>query len=144
MSELLATAATALGIPDSQVQRSADARAAESGATVDEILSAWVGGAPSPVVDPEPVSSEEQDDVAASVAEEIVDQPSSAVATAEPVESWPLLFPSHRPSQRRPARAEAARGSRSTHCGNQVTATNTELAYKKVPKQKMLKSHTCA
>ena len=68
----------------------------------------------------------------------------TAVVTAEPVECWPLLFPSRRPSQRRPARAEAARGSRSTHCGNQVTATNTELAYKKVPKQKMLKSHTCA
>ena len=85
MSELLARAASALGIPDSLVQRSADARAAETGATVDEILSAWVGGAPTPVADPEPVSSEEQDDVAASVAEEIVEQPPSAVATADPI-----------------------------------------------------------
>jgi mono/diheme cytochrome c family protein len=43
MSELSA-AAEALGIPESLVQRSAAARAAETGATVDEVLAAWAGG----------------------------------------------------------------------------------------------------
>ena len=66
-----------------------------------------------------------------------------AVVTAEPVECWPLLFPSRRPSQRRPARAEAARGSRSTHCGNQVTATNTELAYKGAQAKNAEEPHVC-
>lgn len=44
----LAAAAAALGIPEAIVQRSAEARAADTGATVDEILAAWAGGAPPP------------------------------------------------------------------------------------------------
>ena len=43
MSDLSA-AAEALGIPESLVQRSAAARAAETGMTVDEVLAAWAGG----------------------------------------------------------------------------------------------------
>jgi hypothetical protein len=42
MSDLSA-AAEALGIPESIVQRSAAARAAETGTTVDEVLAAWAG-----------------------------------------------------------------------------------------------------
>lgn len=49
MSELLEKAAAALGLPQPLVQRSAAARAAETGADVDEILAAWAGGeAPAP------------------------------------------------------------------------------------------------
>ncbi len=44
MSDLSAAAA-ALGLPEAIVQRSAAARAAETGMTVDEILAAWAGGA---------------------------------------------------------------------------------------------------
>jgi hypothetical protein len=44
VSDLLAAAAAAMGIPESLVERSADARAAETGSTVDEILAAWAGG----------------------------------------------------------------------------------------------------
>ncbi len=44
----LAAAAAALGIPEVLAQRSAEARAAETGATVEEILAAWAGGAPAP------------------------------------------------------------------------------------------------
>ena len=44
MSELSAAAAAALGIPEAIVQRSAAARAAETGMTVDEVLTAWAGG----------------------------------------------------------------------------------------------------
>jgi hypothetical protein len=43
MSDLSA-AAEALGIPEAIVQRSAAARAAETGMTVDEVLAAWAGG----------------------------------------------------------------------------------------------------
>lgn len=46
MSDLLETAAKALGIPSNLAQRSAAARAAETGGSVDDILSAWTGGAP--------------------------------------------------------------------------------------------------
>ena len=44
----LAAAAAALGIPESLVQRSAEARAKASGSSVDEILAAWAGGGPAP------------------------------------------------------------------------------------------------
>ncbi len=48
MSDLAAAAAAALGIPESLAQRSAEARAVETGANADDILSAWAGGAPAP------------------------------------------------------------------------------------------------
>lgn len=44
MSELLSAAAAVMGLPEPLVQRSAAARAAETGATVDEVLTAWAGG----------------------------------------------------------------------------------------------------
>lgn len=40
----LAGAAAAMGIPESLVERSAAARSAQTGASVDEILTAWAGG----------------------------------------------------------------------------------------------------
>lgn len=43
MSDLSA-AAEALGVPEAIVQRSAAARAAETGTSVDEVLAAWAGG----------------------------------------------------------------------------------------------------
>ncbi len=43
MSDLSAAAA-ALGVPEAIVQRSAAARATETGMTVDEVLAAWAGG----------------------------------------------------------------------------------------------------
>lgn len=44
----LAGAAAALGVPEAIVKRSAEARAKESGASVDEILAAWAGGTSAP------------------------------------------------------------------------------------------------
>lgn len=56
MSELLTAAAAALGVPETLVQRAAAARAAETGMSVDEVLTAWAGGAtiaaPSPAEEP--------------------------------------------------------------------------------------------
>ena len=44
MSDLLAAAAAAAGVPEELVQRAAAARAQASGVSVDDILSAWAGG----------------------------------------------------------------------------------------------------
>lgn len=57
MSELLTAAAAALGIPETLVERSAAARAAETGGSADDILAAWAGGAPVPATSV-PASSE--------------------------------------------------------------------------------------
>lgn len=52
MSELLSSAAEALGIPEPLVERAAAARAAEAGVEVDEILAAWAGGEAAPSTSP--------------------------------------------------------------------------------------------
>ena len=44
MSDLVAAAAAALGVPEALVRRSAAARASATGMTVDEVLTAWAGG----------------------------------------------------------------------------------------------------
>ncbi|MGB7859855.1 MAG: c-type cytochrome [Acidimicrobiia bacterium] len=60
----LSGAAAAMGLPEDLVQRSAAARAAETGATVDEILAAWAGGetvaatAPAPATEVETAEPE--------------------------------------------------------------------------------------
>ena len=44
MSELLAKVAEILGVPETLVQRSAEARAEASGNSVEEVLQSWAGG----------------------------------------------------------------------------------------------------
>ncbi len=46
MSDLLEAAAAALGTPAELVRRSAAARAEETGSSIDDVLTAWAGGAP--------------------------------------------------------------------------------------------------
>ena len=66
MSETLSAAAAAMGLPESLVQRSAEARAAETGGSAEEILAAWAGGeavaststAPADVQEETPAKSE--------------------------------------------------------------------------------------
>ncbi len=54
----LAAAAAALGVPEAIVRRSAEARAKATGATVDDVLTAWAGGGEVPeTASPEPVAS---------------------------------------------------------------------------------------
>ncbi len=48
MSDQLSAAAAALGIPEDLVQRSAAARAAETGGSTDDIITAWAGGTAAP------------------------------------------------------------------------------------------------
>lgn len=67
MSELLEKAATALGIPEALAKRSAEARAAETGADVDDILAGWAGDAPPPAAaapSPEPEEAESEEPAA--------------------------------------------------------------------------------
>ena len=94
MSDQLAAAATALNVPESLVQRSAEARAKASGSSVDEILAAWAGGgsAPAPATPPPAVE--------ASAAPE--------PETSEPAEETPSEPPREAPSAAaRSAEAEA-------------------------------------
>ncbi len=58
MSELSAAAAAALGVPEAIVQRSAAARATETGMTVDEVLAVWAGGGELPASAPPPTPEE--------------------------------------------------------------------------------------
>ena len=48
----LAAAAAAMGVSETLVKRSAEARARATGATVDDILAAWAGGGPAPTASP--------------------------------------------------------------------------------------------
>lgn len=87
----LAGAAAALGLPESLVQRSAEARAAETGASVDDVLAAWAGGAPvdapvasaPPATEPEPAAGTPSED-----AEVVIETP----APAAPVAAAPAAF----------------------------------------------------
>ena len=78
MSELIAKVSEILGIPETLVQRSAEARAEASGNTVEEILQSWAGG--EAVASSAPVEE-------APVAEETpVEEVKEEVAVAEEVE----------------------------------------------------------
>jgi hypothetical protein len=57
MSDLLTAAAAALGVPEGLVKRAAEARATETGASAEEILTAWAGGAPAPSAAPAPTAA---------------------------------------------------------------------------------------
>jgi hypothetical protein len=99
MSDLSAAAAAALGVPESIVLRSAAARAAETGMTVDEVLTAWAGGgtiagAPSAADTPAPEASPEP---AETSTEPVIvdDAPSPAAApTVEPARAAAAMTPS--------------------------------------------------
>lgn len=58
MSELSAAAAAALGVPEPIVMRSAAARAAETGMSVDDVLTAWAGGSAVAGSTPQPAPEE--------------------------------------------------------------------------------------
>ena len=97
----LSGAAAALGLPEDLVERSAAARAAETGQSVDQILEAWAGGeavaaspAEAPVSEPEsaPADTETTPDpepvVEISVPRPLAQQPAAAMApTRAPVPS---------------------------------------------------------
>ena len=85
MSELIAKVSEILGIPETLVQRSAEARAEASGNTVEEILQSWAGGeavassAPveeAPVAEETPVEEVQEEVVVAEEVEMVVEEES--------------------------------------------------------------------
>lgn len=103
MSESLNAAAAALGLPEALVQRSAAARAAETGMTVDEVLETWAGGGEvstpaveSTVAEETPAETEESDQPA----EVTHDAPTAGVAAAPaPAPSAPAAFAAPIPTE---------------------------------------------
>lgn len=88
MSDALASAAAATGVPEALLMRAASARAAVQGVSADDLLSAWGGGAPVPVAAAPP--AEQTEPPVSSVqpaAEEPPPEPvePTAAAVAEPV-----------------------------------------------------------
>lgn len=104
MSDLLPAAAAALGIPEPLVQRSAEARAAASGTSVDAVLAAWAGGETVATATPVTASTETPAAEEAPVAEEApaptteaapptAPAPTPPVATAPPPVATPAPVP---------------------------------------------------
>lgn len=77
----LAGAAAALGLPEALVERSAQARAAETGASVDDILAQWAGGeaAPTAAAPPETPAAEPESEPEEAPTEEAPDAPPEVV-----------------------------------------------------------------
>lgn len=110
----LSGAAAAMGLPESLVQRSAEARAAETGASVDEILAAWAGGeAP-----PEASAPEQETETSAPEAAEETE------ATTEPVDE--LEQPA--PVITAPAAAETAKPAQTTRAPVPAEVTAAQAA----------------
>lgn len=87
----LSAAAEAMGLPETLVERSAEARAAETGASIDEILVAWAGGeavessAPADTTESGPAAGEAPAEEEAPAAEEPAPAPPTPVIeTPEP------------------------------------------------------------
>lgn len=100
MSDQLTAAAAALGLPESLVQRSAEARAAETGSSVEDILAAWAGGAPAPAAMQAPsdtaVASEEPEpEVETPVSPDpvVATEPQPAPSKPEPAVAGPYKAP---------------------------------------------------
>ncbi|HUG09227.1 MAG TPA: cbb3-type cytochrome c oxidase subunit II [Acidimicrobiia bacterium] len=88
MSDQLSAAAQAMGLPETLVQRSAEARAAETGASVDDILASWAGGegAPAPAAETEAPAEEPATTEEAPPAEERKEPEPPEVVIETPVE----------------------------------------------------------
>lgn len=84
------TAGAAMGVPPELVERSAAARAAANGTSIDDILAAWAGDAPAPAApapaeaepeaEPEVAESEAAEPEAEPAAVAVIEEPTPAVA----------------------------------------------------------------
>jgi hypothetical protein len=81
VSDLLPTVAAALNTPESLIKRSAAARAAANGTTIDEVLAAWAGGAP--VATASPAEAAEVAPAAVAVEPPPTPEPVAAVSLIE-------------------------------------------------------------
>lgn len=116
MSETLSAAAAAMGLPETIVERSAAARAEETGMSVDEVLAAWAGGetvqsqAPRADEAETPAPETPADETAETPEEEATPAPAAAPAAAPSVIDLPAA-----PA---PASAPAASGKPPTLVGS--------------------------
>lgn len=100
----LSGAAQAMGIPEELVERSAEARAAESGSSVEEILAAWAGGeavesaAPAEEPEAEPAAEETP-----------VEEEAPAQEEAEPAPPTPVVDTPEPTAEEAPAAAATTR-----------------------------------
>jgi mono/diheme cytochrome c family protein len=78
----LAAAAAAMGVPETLVQRSAEARAKATGASVDEILAAWAGGAAVPAATTTASAEPDQKEDARRQTPDASQEPEPAMAAA--------------------------------------------------------------
>lgn len=116
----LAAAAAAMGLPETLVQRSAEARATETGASVDEILVAWAGGetiaAAAPEAAPEAAQGAEPEAPVETATESTIEESDSAgVPDAGAMDASPsIAAASATPTTRAPMPSEvtAAEASR--------------------------------
>jgi MFS family permease len=100
VSDLLPTVAAALNTPEALIKRSAAARAAANGTTIDDVLAAWAGGAPivaaapSAAAEPAIVTAEDKSDPApepvAAPAASVIAEPLAVTVEAEPEPAVPL------------------------------------------------------
>jgi mono/diheme cytochrome c family protein len=106
MSDLVATAAAALGVPEALVRRSAAARATATGITVDEVLTAWAGGGTLASGAPPPATEEP----AAAAPREPEPVTETAAPVAEPTAPAPQVPPAPAPglTTRAPGPAEVS------------------------------------
>ncbi len=89
MSDILDAAAAALGIPAALAQRAAAARAAETGLSVDEVLSTWAGGGSvAPTASAEQPAAPE-----AAPAPEPTEEAEAPAAPATPAAPEPIAVP---------------------------------------------------
>ena len=101
MSDLSA-AAEAMSLPEALVERSAEARAAETGASVDEILAEWAGGEAAPAPAKEESAAEPE---AAPAGEEEAPEEEER---AEPAPPTPVIETPEPATEEAPAPAAAA------------------------------------
>lgn len=88
MSDLLTAAAAALNVPEELVRRSAEARAAATGMSAEEVLAAWAGGEVAPVpaaAEPSPSGPSPAGPVSTEAAPSPAPSPVSAQEESSPV-----------------------------------------------------------
>lgn len=107
----LSGAAAALGLPEALVQRSAEARAAETGQSVEDILAAWAGGeaGPTPAASPAPEPAAMEEGPAEADSTEPAPTPEPApVAVVADTPATPTTTPSRAPVPAEVSVSEAA------------------------------------
>ncbi|MGA7098447.1 MAG: cbb3-type cytochrome c oxidase subunit II [Acidimicrobiia bacterium] len=92
MSDLSA-AAQALGVPEAIVQRSAQARAVETGMSVDEVLSLWAGGEAAPAATATATAPETTPDAPQEESPEPASAPVEVLPSPPPTADEPAFLP---------------------------------------------------